>query len=96
MAVAQQLGFQVSSAQRPRLRHQLPSLIEAVGGTWAASVEMYGGSLLFAISFLYCFFCRDPLGVLARLARLLLLAAAAHGDGARCIINVGLHSASGI
>ena len=56
VAVVQQLGFQVSNAQRTRLRHQLSSLTEAVGGTLAMSAEMKGGNSLFATCFLDTFF----------------------------------------
>ena len=96
MAVVQQLGFQVSNAQRPRLRHQLSSLTEAVVGTLTASVKMNGGNSLFATCFLEILFFRAPLGMRARLARLLRLAAFVHGVEATCIDNVGLQAASGI
>ena len=95
-AVVQQFGFHVSSAQRPRLRHQLSSLTEAVGGTWTMLAEMNGGNSMLATCLLDSFFLRAPLGKRARLARLLLLVAKKPGSGAACINSAGLEAASGM
>ena len=61
-AVVQQFGFQVSSAQSPRWRHQLSSFTEAVGGTRMRSGAMNGGELVVRNLFPRRFFLSGAIG----------------------------------
>ena len=61
-----------------------------------ASAETNGGSSRFAICLLEVFFLREPLGVRALLARLLLLVGQVPIGGASWCMSFGLQALGGI